>query len=468
MDGRSQRDEPSRTVIRPQPGPQELCLSSPADIVFFGGSAGGGKTWSLLLEPLRHVGTAGFSSVIFRRTGPQITSPGGLWDQSVDLYTQLSSPPVGREYVTEWEFSSGAVVKFSHMEHPKNRFDWQGSQLTMIGWDELTHFTRSQFFYLLSRNRSLCGVRPYIRATMNPVPPDDPVGGWVHEFVGWYVGSDGYAIPERSGHLRWFVNHRDELQWADDPRELRRRFPELYPKSFTFIRSSVYDNRILLASDPGYLANLMALDNVERERLLDGNWLIKPSAGKVFNRAWFPVVDAAPAGGRDVRFWDFAATEKKTRGDPDFTAGVRMRLVDGILYILDCVAEQTDPTDTDSLIRNVASQDGRAVAIRFEREGGASGKRDARYITQLLAGYDVEDRIPEGDKILRARPFAAQSRAGNVRIVRGPWNESFLLNLHQFPDGAHDDIVDAATGAAAELLGVDGDTVRVVSRRRRM
>lgn len=444
--------------IRPQPGPQEQFLSSPADIVFYGGSAGGGKSWGLMLEALRHKNVPHFVATIFRRTSVQIDNPGGLWDESMTLFSQVKGA-VPREYIHEWEFPSGAVLQMRHLEHEKSRLNYQGSAIALLGFDELTHFTRTQFFYMLSRNRSTCGVRPYVRATMNPVPPDDPVGGWVHEFVGWYLDADGYADPKKCGVVRWFVTVKDKPVWGDSRQELKRLHPKSRPKSFTFILSSIYDNQVLMEKDPGYLANLMALDLVDRERLLGkgrrgGNWLIKPEAGKVFNRAWFEIVDAAPAGGREVRFWDLAATEKKMeKDDPDFTASCKMKIVDGVVYILDAIAEQLDPARTDALIVNTASQDGRRVAVRFELEGGASGKRDAQHIVQKLPGYDVRGVRPLGDKVVRAKGLAAQAYAGNVKLVRGAWNDRFLSVLHSFPDGAHDDEVDAASGAYNELTG---------------
>lgn len=439
--------------VRPQAGPQEAFLASAADLVIYGGAAGGGKTWALLLEPLRHIGRPDFSAVVFRRTYPQVTNPGGLWDESMKLYPLVGAAP--RLSELSWRFPSKAAVRFAHLQHETSRLDWQGSQIPLICFDELTHFTRDQFFYMLSRNRSTCGVRPYVRATCNPVPDDDPVGGWIHEFIGWYIGADGYAIPERSGVVRWFVNISDMLHWADDPADLVARFPDVLPKSFTFIRSSLYDNKILMAQDPGYLANLQALPLVDRERLLGGNWKIRAEAGKVFNRGWFEVVDAVPAGGRTVRFWDLAATEKSVaKPDPDYTVGVLMRRVGDLYYVLDVIAEQVSPARTDALIINTAGQDGDAVSVRFEREGGASGVRDARNTISMLAGYDVRAVSPQGDKIMRAKGLAAQAEAGNVKIVRGPWNDRFLRTLHAFPDGAHDDEVDGASGAFNELARV--------------
>lgn len=446
--------------IRAQAGPQTDFLASSADIVFYGGAAGGGKTFALLIEPLRHIHNKEFRAVTFRRTFPQISNPGGLWDESIKLYPQLGAK--SNQADMSWTWPSGAKHQFAHMQHAKNRMDWQGSQITLLNWDELPHFERIMFFYMLSRMRSTSGVKPYIRATMNPVPPDDEIGGWIHEFVGWYVDDEGWAIPERCGVIRWFVVVNDTLRWADTPQELRDTYSGSEPKSFTFIKSSVYDNKALLAADPGYLANLMALPLVERERLLGdrergGNWLVKPTAGKVFNRSWFEIVDAVPDGGRIVRFWDLAASEKKlAKDDPDFTAGVKMKRIGNTYYVLDSFEERLEPAATDAAMKNVASQDGKGVGIRWEEEGGASGKRDSRNIATMLNGYDARGIKPQGDKLVRARGLSSQALAGNVKLLRGAWNERWLTHMHGQPDLAHDDTMDASSGAYNELSGGAG------------
>ena len=140
-------------VLKPQKGPQECFLSSKADIAIYGGAAGGGKSFALLLEPLRHMDQKKFRSVIFRRTAKQIRNEGGLWDASRALYGNLGAK--AKETDLLWRFPSGASLSFGAMEHEKNRYDWQGTEITYLGFDELTHFTARQFFYLLSRNRSL-------------------------------------------------------------------------------------------------------------------------------------------------------------------------------------------------------------------------------------------------------------------------------------------------------------------------
>ena len=236
-----------RIELRPQPGPQEQFLASSADITIAGGAAGVGKTWGLLAECLRHSDNGGFGAVIFRRESPQITNQGGLWDESAEMYPHFSALP--NQVSLSWRFPSGAKVRFSHMQYPKDRFNWDGSQIPLIGFDQLEHFEEIQFWYMLARNRSLCGVRPYIRATCNPIPDDDPIGGWLHRLISWWLDDEtGYPITTRSGVVRWFVRINEELHWADSPQALRRRFPatpaaKLKPKSLTFIPGKLSDNR---------------------------------------------------------------------------------------------------------------------------------------------------------------------------------------------------------------------------------
>ncbi len=154
-------------LLRPQPGPQEDFLSSSADIVIYGGAAGGGKTYGLLLECIRNVDVEEFGAVVFRRVSTQITSQGGLWDTSKQIYPLTGALPTTQPRHL-WRWKSGARVTFAHLQNDQDVQSWQGSQIPLICWDELTHFTEYQFFYMLSRNRSASGVAPYMRATCNP------------------------------------------------------------------------------------------------------------------------------------------------------------------------------------------------------------------------------------------------------------------------------------------------------------
>lgn len=447
-------------AIRPQAGPQEAFLSSPADIVIYGGAAGGGKSWGLLLEPLRHVTTnAGFAAVFFRRNTTQIRNPGGLWDESRTLYPLAGAKPF--KAVLEWRWPFGGLVKFAHLEHDSTVYDWQGAQIPLICFDELTHFTKAQFFYMLSRNRSTCGVRPYIRATTNP-----DADSWVKEFIAWWIDeATGFHIPERSGVVRWFVRIGDAIAWADSREALVTQYgngdlpsdhpDQPQPKSVTFIGAKLDDNKILLKKDPGYKANLMAQNAVERARLLGGNWKIRPAAGLYFKREWVKVVDAAPADLEMVRGWDLAATEQTADNDPDSTASIKLgrSRSTGRYIILHRTSMMAGPHKVDQALVNTATGDGRGVHIRIPQDPGQAGKSQAQVLVSKLAGYTVHATRPTGDKIVRFSPFSAQCEAGNVDVLRGPWNSELFDALEAFPEAKHDDDADACSEAFGHFVG---------------
>lgn len=442
-----------KTLPSPQAGPQTKFLECEADIALYGGAAGGGKSFGILLDFARHIDNPRYGGVIFRRSCPQITNEGGLWDTATELYPEVGAIP--KQSDLEWQFPSGATIRFAHLQHEKNKLEWQGAQVPRIGFDELTHFTETQFFYLLSRARTTIGVKPQIRATCNP-----DADSWVAKFIEWWIDQDessptyGLPIPERSGVVRWFIRKSGEIHWADSPEELRSRFGDkCKPKSFTFIASKITDNAILLEKDPDYLANLEAQHAVERARLLDGNWKVRNEAGKFINRGWFPIVEAVPVGGLECRFWDFAATEKKLKGnDPDWTVGVKMRYVQGFWWIVDVIRLQADPAEVERTVLNTAAADGRSCMIGFEQEPGSSGKTVAADFIRKLAGYEVKVIKPNTDKLTRAKAFAVQANAGNIRILKAVWNDPFLSVLHNVPDGDHDDDLDAASGAFNTLI----------------
>lgn len=464
-----EEDQAEVLELRPQAGPQEQFLESDADILIYGGMAGGGKTWGLLYDPLRYIaptetdpnGVRGFSGVIFRRTNPQIRNEGGLWDESMQIYPLLDGKPY--ETLLEWRFPGGQTLRFAGMQYEKSKNEWQGAQIAFIGFDELTHFTMEQFFYLLSRNRSKCAVKPYVRATCNP-----DADSWVADFVAWWIDQDedspnyGRAIPERVGIVRYMARKNDVIHWADEPEELFDLF-ESYPdyidrhdlvKSVTFIPASVYDNKILLENNPEYLGNLEALPLVERERLLGGNWKIRPSAGNVFNREWWRYVEAAPREDMKwFRYWDKAGTgedEAYVERTP-YTVGVLVgRSRAGIYYVADVKRGQLSSAKRNKLIQNTAFEDEEEygkVTTWLEQEPGSGGKESAEISTKQLAGFVVRIERVTGDKLSRAMPASAQVEAGNVYLVKADWNKPFVDELHGFPQARLKDQADAFSGA---------------------
>ena len=450
-------------VLRPQFGPQEQFLATSADICIYGGAAGGGKTYGLLLSPLRYKNVKGFGCTIFRKNYNQIFSQGGLWDEAQKMYHGIKG---AQRKVSEgsWSFNDKegntlGKVSFAHIERDEELDKWQGSQICEIGFDELTHFSESVFFYMLSRNRSTCGVKPFVRATCNP-----DADSWVAKFIEWWIDQDtGYPIPERSGVIRWMIRRDEVITWADTKEELWERFnlqtkeERDEPKSVTFIMSSVYNNQELLKIDPGYLANLKALSLIQRERLLKGNWKIRAAAGLFFKRT--QIGDKLSIIPQDVvqwvRCWDLAATEKTEKGDPAYTAGVLIgKRKNGRYIVADVVNKQMSASDVRKTIKLTAQTDRalyKRVRIRLPQDPGQAGKEQAQSYIKFLSGFDVTAVLESGSKESRAEPMAAQWQAGNFDIVIGDWNEMFLTQLENFPDGKFKDMVDAAANGFAEI-----------------
>lgn len=177
-----------------------------------------------------------------------------------------------------------------------------------------------------------------------------------------------------------------------------------------------------------------------------------PREGGMFQRAWFEVVEAAPAGLQECRGWDFAATVPKPGSDPDWTAGVKIgRSRDGFFYVLDCIRFRDTSAAVERTLLNTARQDGKACQIRIPKDPGQAGVAQASSLTRLLAGFIARAVPPTGSKEIRAAAFAAQAEAGNVKIVKGAWNDAFFDEIEVFPFGKHDDQVDAAADSFTEL-----------------
>lgn len=194
-----------------------------------------------------------------------------------------------------------------------------------------------------------------------------------------------------------------------------------------------------------------------------------PEGGGLFKMEWFKFVDALPAGPkRVVRGWDTAGTEN----DGDWTVGVKISeefeyviipaagmirakkvlKSTGRFYVEDVQRGRLGPDGVDKLILATASLDGKEVPVREEKEGGASGKAQITARARLLKGFDYAEVQLGSNKIVRAKPFRAQCEAGNVHLVRAPWNVPYLQVLCAFPTGTHDDDVDGSSCAFNSLL----------------
>jgi len=212
-------------------------------------------------------------------------------------------------------------------------------------------------------------------------------------------------------------------------------------KSVTFISSKLTDNKILMQADPGYMANLMALPLVERERLLGGNWKIRPSAGMYFKREWVTIVDIPPVCIRKARGWDLAATPLTGQNNPDGTASVKIGVTGEKdekpkFVVFDCTYDFKSPSAVLQRVKELAAADAARdpdIVIDIAQDPGQAGKSQIEDYTGHLSDYDVRSSVETGDKVTRFSPFSAQCEAGNVIVVRGSWNERFFEQLENFP-----------------------------------
>jgi predicted phage terminase large subunit-like protein len=180
----------------------------------------------------------------------------------------------------------------------------------------------------------------------------------------------------------------------------------------------------------------------------------KPHEGNLFRRDWFGLVTHVPAHCRRVRYWDKAGTE----GAGAFSCGVLTAFdpQTKIYYIEDLVRGQWSAFRREAIIKQTAQLDASAygklsVSIWVEREPGSGGLESAQATIANLPSFIVRADRPTGDKVLRARPLAAQAEAGNVKIKNADWSRGYLDRMGAFPYGTYKDDTDASSGAFNKL-----------------
>lgn len=424
---------------QPHPGPQEQFHRSQAFECLYGGAAGGGKSDSLLMEGLRHVDKRGYTAIYFRRTFPELEQRAIPRSREI-----LSGQASYNDNKKRWTFPGGAIYGFGHLQHEADKYSYQSAEFCYIAFDELTHFTESQYLYLFSRARSSYGLPIRIRAATNP-------GGEGHDWVKrrWlpWLGTDAEVskagLPRAAaGEVLWFkrIDDKDILTDAADPDALSR----------AFIPASVYDNPALMQADPHYIQRLESLPLIERKRLLEGDWTIAP-AGNVFKRKWFQVGLAAPAGLRVVRYWDLAAS---TKTSADYTVGAKVGVSgDGRWYVLDITRGRWAWPDARRVITATAKLDGPDCPQIIEDVAFQRAAYDDLIRLPELAGYQIKKQAPQGDKLNRALIWSSKAEGGILWLGQGAWTMDFISEAVGFSgDGkTHDDQVDAVSGAVQAL-----------------
>jgi phage terminase large subunit-like protein len=351
---------------------QKVFLRTNSIEALFGGAAGGGKSSALLMSALQYVDVPNYSAILFRRTFADLSLPGALMDR-FKSWAALYDDIHWNNNSFQATFPSGARVSFGYLNNTGDYLRYKGSEFQFIGMDEVTEIRESDYRYMFSRLRRpasgpLSSVPLRMRSASNPAP------NWVRQ--------------------RFIVEGKTEGR--------------------IFVPSKLTDNPGIDAVS--YRQALQALDPIERRRLEEGDWW-STTLGTLFDRTSIVIVDdneipQITSSARAVRFWDLAATEPNhSNPNPDWTVGTLMLFDQGIAYVLDVKKARVRGEKVEELIARTAYEDGKGVPIRMEQEPGSSGKALAdQYARYVLPGYDFQAIRATGDKITRARPFAAARR----------------------------------------------------------
>ena len=372
---------------------------------------------ALLMAAMQYIDVPGYSAIIFRRTYADLALPGAIMDRFIHWMSTIDDVRWNANNYTA-VFPSGARISFGYLNNSQDFLRYKGAEFQFIGMDEVTEIRESDYRYMFSRLRRpgsgpLSQVPLRMRSACNPAP------NWVRQ--------------------RFIVEGISEGR--------------------IFVPSKLSDNPGIDADS--YRQALQALDPLERRRLEEGDWWAT-TLGSMFSREAVVIIDHSDipqitTAARAVRFWDLAATEPSyTNPDPDWTVGTLMLFDGGIAYVLDVKKARVKGEKVEQLIAQTAYEDGHTVAVRMEQEPGSSGKALVdQYARNILQGFDFGGIRSTGDKITRARPFAAAVANGNVRCLRGPWLTDWLDEMSSFPEACnHDDQVDSAVSAFTYLSGL--------------
>jgi predicted phage terminase large subunit-like protein len=372
---------------------------------------------ALLMAALQYVDVPNYSAIIFRRTYADLALPGAIMDRFINWVAPHEDVRWNANNYTAM-FPSGARISFGYLNNQQDYLRYKGAEFQFVGMDEVTEIRESDYRYMFSRLRRpasgpLSQVPLRMRSACNPAP------NWVRQ--------------------RFIVEGKEQGR--------------------IFVPSKLTDNPGIDADS--YRAALQALDPIERKRLEEGDWWAT-ALGTMFDRSNLVIIDQheipkISTSARAVRFWDLAATEPShSNPDPDWTVGTLMLFDQGKAYILDVRKARVKGDKVEQLIAQTAYEDGHTVPVRMEQEPGSSGKALVdQYARYVLPGYDFKGVRSTGDKVTRARPFAAAVANGNVHLLRGPWLTDWLDEISSFPESCpHDDQIDSAVGAFTHLTGL--------------
>ncbi len=448
-------------LLRPLPGPQTDFLASPATVALFGGAAGGGKTYALLLSWLRHANTARARGLLARNTQSDLVKEGGLWGEATNLYSRTGPAcprpdcrPKPRKRCAVCRGTGTATVKFDRSSG-SHAIRWPGGgslefahlkgdgykrlaslNLSWIGIEEAVECSMTALVFALTRLRSTTGIRPVLRMTTNP----DPFHGLARWVDPWYLDDQGYPDMSKSGQIRYMLRKpRSDRFVSEATREAAQRAAGSSDEPFTFAYypSMLESNIAYGATDPGfrgYKSKLAAQGDAKNEQLAKGNWRARDSGkGMLSRNNWggeaVSLTEPLAPIVRVIRAWDKAATRPRPDyRNPDFSIGLRVEWdIHGRWYVSGMRALREETNKVDEAMAETAWSDGAGVIQVHEVEPGAAGKSDEQHTRKVLCSkYVAKGKRPPrvlcapagSNKVVKLQGVALQLELG-MRSIPG-------------------------------------------------
>lgn len=268
--------------------PQVLAYHSRADVIGYGGAAGGGKTALLVGK----AGTQHRRSIIFRRVFPSLR---GMIEYSREVYARGNddhSKDSYNEQLHLWRLTSGATIEFSSAQYEDDLKKFQGQPHDLLAFDEATEFPEKFVRFLMGWNRSTDPRARKVQTLLTFNPPMDDTGSWVVAFFGPWLDPQ-HPRPAQDGELRWYAMVDGKEVECVDGVPFERNGETIAPRSRTFFHARLSDNPAL--EDTGYGAQIDALPeplrsllrgNFEAGKVIDPMQLIKPEWVRLANERW--------------------------------------------------------------------------------------------------------------------------------------------------------------------------------------
>lgn len=438
---------------------QALMLSHNAEVLFIGGACGGGKSEVLTALPGRYIDCPLFTGTMVRSTVSQLMKPGNLWSKANKMYSRLP-----KEYRPRFlkgdrklaRFPHGPEIEYTYLNHDGDEENFQGAEYTFIGVDEVLQIQFHLIMYLFSRLRSPSKYPSRLVMSGNPSPDHE-----IADMVSWYLDDEGYPHPEKEGITRYFITQGGDFIWADNKEDLIENYKTEYytpqPLSFSAIFSTIYDNPICMRENPGYVSFLEGLPDVEKARLLHGNWFARPEGANYFKRESLKKAENIPLDAVCCRAWDKSSSvPTDIEKFPDFTASIKMyKTPDGEFFIAgEPHADNCDdfekelylkfrakPGKRDLIIQKQALFDGEDCVVILPQDPGAAGASEYQESAKKLAQHGIivkKDPVASNkSKLQKFSPVAAAIENGLVSIVENTFPnkhtlESFYKELEAF------------------------------------